>query len=305
MAYFGGFPGVGTLYWENLDGLRAATAIYAASTPEALRGLLEQRGVTHLVLFPWDRGLELLRLSSEASGAPVGPEPFLAAVVRGLRAPGVVTLPAWLTPLPYPAPPTEALGHPAAVMLEIVPDQPRELALVRLAQYYQAVGAPAETEAALRASLDVRPSAPAWALLAQLEAARGVGAEFWRALGGLRSALAAGEPVAAGDRFNAAVALALGRDGTGRGRRGSSISRCGTPTRPLYALSPRTRSRFWCGSPASWGSIGPTPTRSPPQSPCFHPAEAGGAALASRRAGKAGPARGRACAARPAWRRRS
>jgi hypothetical protein len=218
MAYFGGFPGVGTLYWENLDGLRAATGIYTAPSPDSLRGLLSARGVTHLVLYPWDRGFELLRLAREESGAPSGPEPYLAGLVRAMRAPGLASLPAWLTPLPYSAPPVQLLGHPSALILEVVPEQPPELALVRLAQYHQAIGAPDETEAALRASLDTRPSAAAWAMLAQLETARGGGPGAADALAGLRRELGAGDALETVDRVNVAIALALGRDGVGTTR---------------------------------------------------------------------------------------
>jgi hypothetical protein len=218
MAYFGGFPGVGTLYWENVDGLRAATDIYTAPSPDALRTLLAGRGITHLVLYPWDQGFELLRAARDESRAAADPEPYLAAVIRAMRAPGVVPLPDWLMPLPYPAPAVAVLGHPSAVILEVVPEHPPELTLVRLAQYYQAIGAPAETEAALRASIDARPSAAAWALLAQLGSARGDDAALRVALAGLRAALATTEELDPGDRVNAAIALALGRDGVGAAR---------------------------------------------------------------------------------------
>jgi hypothetical protein len=216
MAYFGGFPGVGTLYWENRDGLDAAAAIYTAPTPDSLRALLRRRGVTHVVLYPWDRGLELLRVAHAESGGPSS-NAALPALVEALRGPELLALPPWLTPLPYPPPDVAVLGHPTTMILELTPEQPRELALVRLAQYYQALGAPAQTEAALRASLQVRPSAPAWALLAQLEAARG-SPDAAGALAGLRAALAAGGPLDPVDRVNAAIALALARDGAGAQR---------------------------------------------------------------------------------------
>jgi hypothetical protein len=50
LAYFGGFSSTTTLYWENLDGLRAASAFFdAASDDEALR-IAASRGLTHVVM---------------------------------------------------------------------------------------------------------------------------------------------------------------------------------------------------------------------------------------------------------------
>ena len=57
MVWFGGFQGVGSLYWENLDGLRAANAIYSAPDPDSARALPARRGVTHLAFVAWNAGL--------------------------------------------------------------------------------------------------------------------------------------------------------------------------------------------------------------------------------------------------------
>lgn len=217
MAYYGGFRGIGSLYWENADGLRAATEMVEAPTADSLRGLLAVRGVTHVVLYPWESGFEQLRVSMRGPQA-ASAHTALADLPYAMTIGGEPDLPAWLMPLPYPGPEDGGYGHPSALLFEVVPDQPRELALVRLAQYYQAIGAPDRTEAALRASLRLRPTVAGLALYAQLAAAQNDQQGFEAAMGRLKQELAAPARLEPADRLNAAIALAVGRDGASAAR---------------------------------------------------------------------------------------
>ena len=65
VSYFGGFKSLGTLYWENAEGLRAAAAIFSARTDDEARSLMRSRGVTHIALIGdaeyLERYLELAR----------------------------------------------------------------------------------------------------------------------------------------------------------------------------------------------------------------------------------------------------
>jgi hypothetical protein len=56
MAYFAGIPTVVSFYWENLEGLRAATAIWASEDEdwETARKTLEERKITHVLMEPSD-----------------------------------------------------------------------------------------------------------------------------------------------------------------------------------------------------------------------------------------------------------
>lgn len=54
LAYFGGFQGLGTLYWENLEGLRATREIASAPDEAGLLAGLTRHGVTYLVLPSWE-----------------------------------------------------------------------------------------------------------------------------------------------------------------------------------------------------------------------------------------------------------
>ncbi len=52
LAYYGGVPVLCSYYWENLDGLRASAAFFAAEDDgEALR-IARERGITHVILPP-------------------------------------------------------------------------------------------------------------------------------------------------------------------------------------------------------------------------------------------------------------
>jgi hypothetical protein len=104
LAYFGGLRGLGTLYWENLGGLRATAEIYGAPTPQHARPLIERYGVTHIVVCSWDafthpyvRLARGQRLDSQNRHAPAA-DAFIFQLVRGDATPD------WLTRIPFVLP---------------------------------------------------------------------------------------------------------------------------------------------------------------------------------------------------------
>lgn len=52
LQYYGHVPSVASYYWENLEGLRAAADFFAAENDEAALRVVEERGITHVVLPP-------------------------------------------------------------------------------------------------------------------------------------------------------------------------------------------------------------------------------------------------------------
>ena len=50
IGYYGRLKSIGTLYWENLDGMRAAAAMFSAKSLPAARALLQARRVSHVAL---------------------------------------------------------------------------------------------------------------------------------------------------------------------------------------------------------------------------------------------------------------
>jgi hypothetical protein len=102
-------------------------------------------------------------------------------------------------------------------LFEVGDSMPPELAWARLARYYQALEDRRMREA-LDRSLEVGPTVAGLALLAQLQNAGGDRAAFLATVERLRSALGRGGAVDPVDRIEAALALALARDGPGASR---------------------------------------------------------------------------------------
>ena len=50
--YYGGLPCVASYYWENLEGLKSAADFFAAGDDEEARRIVQERGITHVVLPP-------------------------------------------------------------------------------------------------------------------------------------------------------------------------------------------------------------------------------------------------------------
>jgi tetratricopeptide (TPR) repeat protein len=50
IGYYGGFRTIGTLFWENAAGLKAAAAIFSARSEEEAAALVRGRGITHIAM---------------------------------------------------------------------------------------------------------------------------------------------------------------------------------------------------------------------------------------------------------------
>lgn len=164
LCYFGGAKGLGSYYWENAPGLKAADALFMAESEEAFRELVQRHGVTHIVL-PAE---EMRYLLSEglggaarfAGGAP--PKPFLKRVVDK------ETTPVWLNFLTEPSPEQQKAGLP--VIIEARPGQTRAEQLVEQAEMARAWARPEEASGLLHEARALDPSlARAAVCLALLE----------------------------------------------------------------------------------------------------------------------------------------
>lgn len=131
LAYYGGLRTVGTLYWENLDGLKAAAAIYATPDLAEAKRLLAARGVTYLFSFP--PGNFAFGYAAIATGAldqRRAGQSFAALVFTSGR------FPVWLRPIWLPPPRTLA-GLPPAQCYQFVPDQTEAEQQFHLQRYHQ------------------------------------------------------------------------------------------------------------------------------------------------------------------------
>lgn len=160
LAYYGGLQGLGSLDWENGDGIRAATRMLRSTSPEEGEALFGGRGVSHVILPSWDR------IFDEFAGAGTGGSEgsFLDALRQ-------LSLPTWMRPVPYQLPSdAKALGR-SVIVLEVVEEQPEALEMSRLADYFIEMGQ-LEYAAAVGQSLRRFPAdLSAWVARVQVEMA--------------------------------------------------------------------------------------------------------------------------------------
>ena len=155
LSTLGGFKTIGTVYWENVDGLKSAAQMLNAQSEEEALAMLKERGVTHISLMTWANFIhpyfQILYPNSVAGKSLENS--------FGYRALFNKMIPQWARPIPYP--PnflTNALNQDV-LMLEIVPDQTREEAEFHLARFLRiSEGNPVAAEIMLKGILDRSPS---------------------------------------------------------------------------------------------------------------------------------------------------
>jgi hypothetical protein len=99
MLYFGGLKGLGTLYWENLEGLLSAAELYASTSDEKARELVIRHRISYIV-FLWMEpfAAEYPRL---LQGLPPG-KPLPDTLAAGLI--GATRVPPWAHAISMPVP---------------------------------------------------------------------------------------------------------------------------------------------------------------------------------------------------------
>lgn len=170
LVFYGGFRGIGTLYWENVDGLKTAAAIYGAPSAQDALQLIQEGAITHIVLFSFSHYADqYVRLHR---GLDIHQElPADAFIPSLLRAQGQEQAPSWLRPLfvPLPFPLNTFRGYDVAVF-EVVPKQSKEEAILRWARVQFFRGRTADAQAFTRSLLATCPNyLPALIFQAQME----------------------------------------------------------------------------------------------------------------------------------------
>ena len=154
IIYYGGAKALGTLYWENLEGLRKAADIYSLRDEnEALRRI-QELGVTHILLFSWDSfGQRYVRLQRGLGKDDEARDGFIPALLEGTR-----QQPTWLTPLYYPIPKEYKLGDDQWVRIYAVdPGQSRADWFHGVAIYQLDAGKEDLAERSLREAIALEP----------------------------------------------------------------------------------------------------------------------------------------------------
>ena len=212
LIYYGGLRGLGTLYWENRDGLKHAAAIFAAPTADEAYALIRRYGVTHIVLMSWSLFTEdYVRLYlGLAPGQALPPDAFILALLHGRG------VPPWLRPLPYPLPDNPALKGQTVLVFEVTPPQGSDAMAVNLADYLLQMGR-MDLIGRVEPELAAYPrSLPAQAMLAYVQGKRGEDGAFAATVDRV-AALAPPPDLPLADRIRLAFVLAAaGRPGPAR-----------------------------------------------------------------------------------------
>ena len=112
LAYYGGLRTIGTLYWENLEGLKRAAAIFSASSEHEAHSRLLHAGITHIVLPSWD---DFSDLSAYRRLLGASDTSYLERVLVGNAKPR------WLREYPYPIPDSFGIPKESVRVFEVLP----------------------------------------------------------------------------------------------------------------------------------------------------------------------------------------
>lgn len=118
ISYYGGFSSLGTLYWENTEGLKAAAAIHCAERDDEALALIKARGVTHVVMVSQGNFIaEYFRLW-RPTAPPADVEKTFAHRLLVQQ-----QVPRWLRAIAYRAPIGNALPNFRVLLFQVIPDQ--------------------------------------------------------------------------------------------------------------------------------------------------------------------------------------
>jgi hypothetical protein len=138
LIYHGGLTGVGTLYWENAEGLRHASALFAAHSADEAHEIVRRLGITHIVLFSWD-AFEIVQAKlyrDLPEDTPIPADLFVANLLTS------AVPPPWLRAVPFLLPKNDALANDQVRIWEVVPDQTPAAAVAHATNYYLELGKP-------------------------------------------------------------------------------------------------------------------------------------------------------------------
>lgn len=181
LSFYGGFDGLASLAWENKDGISAALRVVISTSTDESLALLEQRGVTHIIIPTWDPFWDSYKHSASVQAN----ELFFVTLDRWV-------LPPWLRPIPYQLPRIPGFEGQNVRVLEVVDPQDEPVAAARLAEYFVEMGQPQNAQ--LAGNLLKRYPADFGALVAraQVSVATGDSAGFDELLDTLLPRLAGG-----------------------------------------------------------------------------------------------------------------
>lgn len=181
LAYYGGVHGLGTLSWENQEGLLFAIRTAISTSRDETAALLRRRNVTYIVVPSWDGFFD-----SYIQNASVQTGDML---YRGLTR---WSLPPWLQPVPYRLPVLPGFENQSVRIFKVVDDQDPPSAASRLTEYFIEQGEWENAKTAHQALLKYPADFGAQVARAQLWAALRDADNFRPVFAALLNRLAAG-----------------------------------------------------------------------------------------------------------------
>lgn len=128
VGYFGRFKTVGTLYWENAEGLKSAAAILAARSQDEAATLIKKHGVTHLAVISEEHFIDsYYRLLHPGAKDEEVRKCF------GLQILIDRSIPTWLRMLPYKVPDDLAQLNVTVMLFQVAFEQTPADALYHVA----------------------------------------------------------------------------------------------------------------------------------------------------------------------------
>ncbi len=156
LAYYGHIRTLGTLYWENVAGLKKAARIFAAPNASEAKRLIEQAGVTHILVATWDDfGMDYVKLLKNAGEiSEIPSDPFVKSLLDGAQPPD------WIRPLYYPIPPVFGLDGAQVRLFAVVPGQAPLEAMLHRGIYQLDAGDAKEAKKLFQRALELSPGNP-------------------------------------------------------------------------------------------------------------------------------------------------
>lgn len=157
LAFHARLKTLGTLYWENMPGLKRAARVFAAPDEESARALIQEAGVTHIVIPSWENfGGPYARLYSIESGLPAHPEgaPFFKDLFEDR------IFPQWLRPFAYPIPTSSGIDGSAVRIFAVLPGQNAFEHAWFQGMYFHETGRPELAREWVGRARDLRPEDP-------------------------------------------------------------------------------------------------------------------------------------------------
>ena len=152
ISYHAGCRTLGTLYWENSEGLKKAARIFTAPNPTQARTLMTEAGVTHLVLPGWSDFSEAYANLLAQSGETKSPgTPFFRDLLEKDE------MPDWLRPLAYPIPTEAGLDVRSVRIFAFTPEQSAAEASYHRGLYYEENGLLDKAVEAYRRAAELDP----------------------------------------------------------------------------------------------------------------------------------------------------